>query len=129
MITVVGGKWTTYRAMAQECIDLAAAVARLPRRQCVTARLKIQGADDATRMLGIDESSVRWAARHEAARTVDDVLCRRTRILQLNARAAIQMAPEVARLLAEELGRDSLWQQSQVEQFRALAANYLVSDC
>jgi glycerol-3-phosphate dehydrogenase len=129
MITVVGGKWTTYRAMAQDCIDLAAAVARLPRRQCVTARLKIQGADDATRMLGIDEISVRWAARHEAARTVDDVLCRRTRILQLNARAAIQMAPEVARLLAEELGRDSLWQQRQVEQFRALAANYLVPDC
>jgi glycerol-3-phosphate dehydrogenase len=60
---------------------------------------------------------------------VDDVLSRRTRILQLNARAAIQMAPEVARLLAEELGRDSLWQQRQVEQFRALAANYLVPDC
>ena len=143
LITVVGGKWTTYRAMANECIDLAAAVARLPRRPCVTARVKIRGAEDAMTMqvmgrgdpqaspwldeaLAIDEVCVRWAARHEAARTVDDVLSRRTRALHLNARSAIRMAPEVARVLGEELGRDPLWQQNQVEEFRALAANYLI---
>jgi glycerol-3-phosphate dehydrogenase len=54
------------------------------------------------------------------------VLSRRTRALQLNARSAIRMAPEVARLLAEELGRDELWQQKQIEEFRALAANYIM---
>jgi glycerol-3-phosphate dehydrogenase len=146
LITIVGGKWTTYRAMAQECIDLAASVARLPRRPCVTARLKIRGADDAARMktmaeddpqtsrwldapLAIDEATVRRAARHEAARTVDDVLSRRTRALQLNARSAIRLAPEVARLLAEELDRDPLWQQTQIKEFRALAANYLIPGC
>jgi glycerol-3-phosphate dehydrogenase len=144
LITIVGGKWTTYRSMARECIDLAAAVARLPRRACVTARVEIRGAEYAMRMqamsrddpqkprwldakLAIDEACVRWAARHEAARTVDDILARRTRALQLNARSAIRMAPEVARLLAEELGRDPLWQRNQIEQFRTLAANYIIN--
>jgi len=59
------------------------------------------------------------------ARTVDDVLARRTRALPLHARAAIAMAPEVARLMAAELGRDNTWQQAQIEQFTRLAGHYL----
>ncbi len=66
-----------------------------------------------------------WAAREEMSRTVDDALSRRTRALSLNARAAIAMAPGVARLLARELGRDEAWEQAQVESFTALAAQYL----
>ena len=61
------------------------------------------------------------------ARTVEDVLARRTRALFLNARAAMDMAPETARLLARELGRDDAWQARQVDAFRALAAGYLVA--
>jgi glycerol-3-phosphate dehydrogenase len=61
------------------------------------------------------------------ARTVEDVLARRMRALFLNARAAIAMAPETARLLARELGRDHAWQDGQVDAFRALAAGYLVA--
>jgi glycerol-3-phosphate dehydrogenase len=61
------------------------------------------------------------------ARTVEDVLARRTRALFLNARAAIEMAPETARLLARELGRDEAWQAQQVSAFRELAAGYLVA--
>jgi glycerol-3-phosphate dehydrogenase len=66
-----------------------------------------------------------WAARHEMARTVEDVLARRTRALFLNARASIEAAPEAARLLANELGRSEEWQQEQISQFRALAAQYV----
>ena len=72
-------------------------------------------------------AEVVWAARVEMARTVEDVLARRTRALFLNARAAIDMAPETARLLARELWQDEAWQDRQVEAFRALAAGYLIA--
>jgi glycerol-3-phosphate dehydrogenase len=72
-------------------------------------------------------AEVVWAARVEMARTVEDVLARRTRALFLNARAAVEMAPETARLLARELGRDEAWQREQVDAFRALAEGYVVS--
>ena len=60
------------------------------------------------------------------ARTVEDVLARRTRALFLNARAAIEMAPRTASLLARELARDDGWQAAQVEAFRETARNYVV---
>jgi glycerol-3-phosphate dehydrogenase len=67
-----------------------------------------------------------WAARHEMARTLDDALARRTRSLILDARAAIEAAPEAARLMAAELGRDQAWIGEQVAAFRELARGYLV---
>jgi glycerol-3-phosphate dehydrogenase len=67
-----------------------------------------------------------WAARAEMARTVEDVLARRTRALFLNAGSAIAMAPAAARLLAAELGRDQAWIDAQVTGFRQLAAQYRV---
>ena len=68
-----------------------------------------------------------WAARYEMARTVEDVLARRTRALFLDARAAIAMAPRVADLLARELGRDEGWRSAQVEAFHELAMGYLIT--
>jgi glycerol-3-phosphate dehydrogenase len=65
-----------------------------------------------------------WAARHEMARTVEDVLARRTRALFLNANASIEAAPRVAQLMAGELGRDGRWQSEQVAHFRKLANGY-----
>ena len=65
-----------------------------------------------------------WAARHEMARSVEDVLARRTRSLLLDARASAAIAPAVAALLAGELGRDEAWQRRQVEEYRALARGY-----
>jgi glycerol-3-phosphate dehydrogenase len=70
-------------------------------------------------------AEVVWAARHEMSRTVDDALSRRTRALLLNARAAVEVAPAVASLLAVELGKDSSWVEAQVIAFRALAAQYI----
>ena len=66
-----------------------------------------------------------WAVRKEMAVTVEDVLARRTRALLWDARAAIEAAPRVASLMAEEMGRDRSWRRDQVEAFRALAAGYL----
>ena len=67
-----------------------------------------------------------WAARHEMARTVEDVLARRTRALFLDARASQAAAPEVAALLAATLGRDAGWQEDQVRSYRELADGYLL---
>ncbi|WP_433969723.1 glycerol-3-phosphate dehydrogenase C-terminal domain-containing protein [Tunturiibacter gelidiferens] len=66
-----------------------------------------------------------WAARNEMSRTLDDALARRTRALLLNARAAIAIAPEVASLLAREIGKDAAWAEEQVRIFGALAAQYI----
>ena len=74
--------------------------------------------------LPICAAQVVWAARREMARTVDDVLARRTRALHLNAAAAVEMAPQVARLLGAELGRDARWADDQVAHFTAMAARY-----
>jgi glycerol-3-phosphate dehydrogenase len=70
-------------------------------------------------------AEVVWAARNEMSRTLDDALARRTRALLLNARAAIQVAPMVASLLAKELGKDATWGAEQVKVFSAMAAQYI----
>ena len=157
LVTICGGKWTTYRHMAEECVDHAATVARLDDRPCVTRDLPIHGAhldagsfgelavygsdapaiEDLSRAdpslgerlheaLPIRGAEVVWAARMEMARTVDDVLARRTRSLLLDARAAVATAPAVARLMAAEIGRDGSWQTEQVAEVTASASSYIV---
>jgi glycerol-3-phosphate dehydrogenase len=76
--------------------------------------------------LPLIRAQVIWAVRHEMARTVDDVLARRTRALFLNARAALEMAPEVARLMASELGRGQAWEQQQLKDFNEIAGGFLI---
>jgi len=155
LVTIAGGKWTTYRRMAEECVTQAAMLAQLEERPCVTRRLRIHGyhhhagsrmhlavygsdaiqIEEMTRLhpdrarklhpaLPHMEAEVIWAARWEMARTVEDVLARRTRILQLNAQAAVEAAPRVAALLAAELGRGAEWQAGQIVRFTALSAKY-----
>ncbi len=140
LLTIAGGKWTTYRGMAEDTVDHAIALARLDERPCVTRDLRIHGSDAhaldaliherpelAVRLhaaLPITGAQVVWAAREEMARTVEDVLARRTRALFLNAAAALAMAPEVARLLAREFGRDARWEEGQLAAFREIAAHF-----
>ncbi|UQN08239.1 glycerol-3-phosphate dehydrogenase/oxidase [Deinococcus sp. QL22] len=149
LVTITGGKWTTYRKMGEDTINKSAEVAGLPPRECRTQRLHLHGwtertggalqaygsdADAVLQLEGADrrlhpdlpdlEAQVRWAARFELARTVEDVLSRRTRALLLNARASLEAAPRVAELLAEELGHDPAWQAEQVVQYQQLASAY-----
>ena len=111
LVTVCGGKWTTYRKMAEDCVNQAAMLAHLDERVCVTEHLPIRPAEDP----GL-----------EMARTVEDVLARRTRTLFLNARKAIEMAPAVAEMMARELGAGEEWKARQLAEFQAVAANYLL---
>ncbi len=153
LITVAGGKWTTYRKMAEDVIDHAEMVGALEHRLCVTQNLEIHGAaapeagplgvygSDAAGIralmaanpalaaplhpaLELVQAEVVWHVRHEMARTVEDVLSRRTRALLLNARASAEAAPVVAEILARELGRDAAWVAQQVKGYQALAAGY-----
>ncbi len=120
LLTIAGGKWTTYRHMAEDAVDHAIVLGKLDERPCLTRNLRIHDP-------GTHDDSGAWFARHEMARTVEDVLARRTRLLFLNARAALEKAPQVARELAQELGRDAAWQQSQLSTFKQTAAHYLVT--
>lgn len=153
VVTVAGGKWTTYRKMAQDAIDVAQRTAGLGAAPCRTANLPLHGSPgltessdtkyaaygaDRAQLLALERSDpqlaaaldsrlpytraeVVFAARDEMARTVDDVLARRTRALFLNAAAATAAAGEVARLLAAELGRDKDWEIGQLAQFARIA--------
>jgi len=134
LLTIAGGRWTTYRQMAEDTVDRAAKLAGLSPQPCQTATLSLMaagrrsGVSDPTRLhpaLPITAGDVRRAAREEMARTVDDVLSRRTRSVILDARAAIEVAPAVARLLAIELRWNSDWERQSCEDFRAVARGYL----
>jgi glycerol-3-phosphate dehydrogenase len=120
LLTIAGGKWTTYRRMAEDAVDHAIVLGKLAERPCVTRDLRIHNP-------GHQDDSVAWFARHEMARTVEDVLARRTRLLFLDARAALAKAPRVARELAHALGRDETWQRAQIAAFEKTAAHYLIS--
>ena len=161
MITVTGGKWTTYRKMGEDAIDRVAEVHGLRTAKSTTATMRLHGwvaepQDDAgewERVYGADLPALRallatnaswgeklharlpyrlgevvWAARFEMARTVEDVLARRTRALFLDARAAIEAAPAVARVLAEELGRDDAWRERDLENFYRVAGGYVYEE-
>ena len=152
LVTVTGGKWTTYRAMAEDVLAECFHIGRLPARPAgVTVHLPLVGApaesavkhsmnqsqglhsygtdapavaelpgSDVWLIEGLSEAMVRFAARFEYARTVEDVLARRSRLLFLDARKAAELAPRVAEILAEELGQDA-----HLDEFITLTKQYL----
>ncbi len=157
LITITGGKWTTYRKMAEDTVNAAVEVGGLEDRSCMTPALHLRGWQPQSTsghfsVYGSDTEQLRlllkegqgwdqllhpqlpyyrgevvWAVRYEMARTVEDVLARRTRALLLNARASSEAAPEVAVLMARELGRTIAWEEQQVAEYSALAARYMIS--
>ena len=131
LVTITGGKWTTYRQMAEDAVNKAANVAGLDDRTCITADLPISAealgiAESLDSAINCSAEEVLRAVRYEMARTVEDVLARRTLILFLDARAAIELAQPVAQLMAKELGRDENWIVNQVKDFKKLAEGYLL---
>lgn len=156
LLTIAGGKWTTYRKMAEDVVDNAAMLAELDARPCVTKQLSIHGShqhaekfgrlafygSDAQHILKMEKdpelgamlherltasvAEVIWATRYEMARTIEDFLARRTRSLLFDARAAIEIAPKVAKLMAGELEKDETWIEQQVADFRTVAQAYVL---
>jgi glycerol-3-phosphate dehydrogenase len=116
LVSVLGGKWTTYRSMAQEAVDVAVRTAALPAARSNTERLLLCSVPQ--------KPEIAYAARREMARTPEDALARRDRVLFLDAREALERAPSAARVLAHELNRDDAWCAEQVGRFEALARRY-----
>jgi glycerol-3-phosphate dehydrogenase len=158
LLTIAGGKWTTYRKMAQDAVDQAETMAGFEERRCTTEHLQIHGwtkqqiTAPNLRVYGADAAAIKelaetepglaeklhpdlpytgaevvWAVRHEMARTVEDVLARRTRALLLGARASIEAAPKVAQLMGRELGVDEAWQRESAANFANVAQAYVLN--
>ncbi|WP_341476515.1 glycerol-3-phosphate dehydrogenase/oxidase [Christiangramia fulva] len=157
LLSITGGKWTTYRKMAEDTLDYAIEHKFLPFRECVTENFLIHGAtsqktkDSHLQLYGSDKTlifdlinerpelgvrldeelpflkaEVVWAVQYEMARTLEDVLARRVRALFLDSAAAIRMAPEVAKIMAWELGRDKDWIENQLLEFKEVAKHYML---
>lgn len=157
LVTIAGGKWTTYRKMGEDVIDQASVIGGLEERPSPTKDLRLHGWHDYAETFGDFEhygadapalqttlrehtewqeplhpklpykkGEVIWAVREEMARTVDDVLARRTRALLLDARASIEAAPAAAQLMASELGLSAVWQENQIKIYTEMAKGYLI---
>ncbi|MVZ63685.1 glycerol-3-phosphate dehydrogenase/oxidase [Sphingobacterium humi] len=154
LITITGGKWTTYRKMAEDTVNAAIQAAGLPEVACKTKDLPIHGATGQVypghwTYYGIDYAHIQnlmqedeslrqplaegyeftaaevvWACRNELIQKVEDFLARRCRLLLLDAKAAVAAAPLVAELMAKELGKSETWIQSEIQAFQDLAKNY-----
>jgi glycerol-3-phosphate dehydrogenase len=155
LFTILGGKWTTFRKMGEDMVNRIEDGLGWPHRKPATASLPIHGYTESvnwgdpfyfygsdapplkqsmngsagkwiSESLKIHKTQVRWAVEHEMARTVEDVLSRRTRALLLDAKESIRICPEVARLMAEALGKDERWIESEIKQYTALARHYML---
>jgi glycerol-3-phosphate dehydrogenase len=155
LLSIIGGKWTSYRRMAEETIDRAIKAGILEKKKCLTRdfsfysnnkpfkseRLKIYGnqASEIEKMI-IDQpdlgelidqrlpytkAEIIWICKNEMPRTLEDVLARRTRALFLDVRASVEAGPVVADLMAKELGFNKTWQEKQTTDYNKLTANYL----
>lgn len=161
LITITGGKWTTYRKIAEDIINKAISNGKLEKKSCSTEQLAIHGnkattsldrenhlyiyGSDIPEIIKLQENNpelkekvhpdheftmaeVLWAIEHEMARTVDDILARRVRLLFLDARAAIQSSEKVARLLAKELGHNEAWVNKEILNFKKIAKGFLLTE-
>jgi glycerol-3-phosphate dehydrogenase len=155
LFTILGGKWTTYRKMGEDMMDRVEKELQWKHQKTTTPMMHIHGYAEGMNWndplyfygsdsqlikkqmngssgqwisdsLKIHKMQVRWAVEHEMARTVEDVLARRTRALLLNAGESIRIAPEVARIMAEEMHKDQAWQKEQVENYTSLANQYIL---
>ncbi len=155
LITVEGGKWTTYRRMAQDTLNKAMRNGFLEKRPCLTQDLHLHGflQDNKSDRLHIygshapdirdlirkkpgwartlhprlpyTEAELRWICREEMPGKLEDILARRTRALFLDAAASLEMASEAADIMAEELGLDESWKKKELEEYGKLVENYI----
>ncbi len=157
LVTVAGGKWTTYRKMAEDTIDQAAILAQLDTVPSISKNLNIHGYHSNATIFGdfqvygcdapeilnllaekpeyqqklsadppVYIGEIIWAVREEMARTVEDFLSRRTRMLLLDVKTSMEMAPRVAEIMAKEMGQDSSWKMEQIKHYLNLARKYTV---
>ena len=156
LFSIIGGKWTTYRKMGEDMLNRIEQELQWTAKPTLTKSLPIHGssltqdwndplyyygsesaalrkfmqASSATwisESLHIHEIQVIWAIRNEMARTLEDVLSRRTRALLLDAKESARIAKPVAAIMARELGKDETWMNRQVNDYLQLVENYTLN--
>jgi len=155
LLSIIGGKWTSYRRMAEETIDRAIRAGILENKKCMTKTFSLFSHDPALHekslqiygnkaveiekmicehpllgellnpLLPYTKAEIIWICRNEMPRTLEDMLARRTRSLFLDVRASITIAPAVVNIMAEELRYDDKWKDQQLEEYNKLTINYL----
>jgi len=144
LLTITGGKWTTFRHMAEDTINHAIEMAKLPMTNCVTKTLQINTnknnqiknivkenptlAEKLHKDFSYQKADIVNACRNEMAQTLEDVLARRTRILFLDAKIAIKISKNVAKIMASELNKDENWVDEQLRRFNATAKSYSIGN-
>ena len=144
LITITGGKWTTYRKMAADAVENAAFIGNFNKEKCITAETKIgnelekenriqeilkQNASLAEKIhanYSFTKAQIVYAVKYEMAICIEDILARRIRLLFLDARLAITLAPMVASIMAPYLQKDKNWEAAEVASFAQLAAQYIL---
>jgi len=155
LLSIIGGKWTTYRCMAEETINTAVKAGILEKRECLTRNYSLvldpdniyhdgfhvygDGAREIRQTIcdypslgePVDpafrytKAEILWIIRNEMPCTLTDILARRTRALFLDVRASLRAAPLVADIMAEEMKKDRAWRDNQLEEYNKLTVNYL----
>ena len=155
LISVLGGKWTTYRKIAEDALDKAISINKLKKKKCKTERTKLFGFkrnvswSDPMHVYGslkkkveslggindnkslsnkfyISNNIIEWSIIHEMALTVEDILARRTRCVFLDSKESKRIAPIVAQKMADVLGEDDKWIDAELKKFNKLIKNYIV---
>lgn len=156
LLTMVGGKWTTFRKMGEDLVDKAEKNHNWAHVSTKTKHLKIHGYKEKVNYdnplhfygsdeepllelskqngwdkslsdsMGVIQAQVIWAVRNEMALNIEDFLARRVRCQLLNAKESVKMAPAVAKIMAKELGKDEAWQTKEVADYLEVTSNYIL---
>ena len=156
LVSITGGKWTTYRKMAEDAIDVVQSVGGIENHRSETAEIKLDGFDSSItnenplhiygcfskELLTIDSSNgnnslgknfylsanqILWGIREEMAIRLEDILARRSRCLFIDAKETIEVAPKVAKIMAEELGHNQRWIDKELREFKRAAEKYIMN--
>ena len=155
LVSVLGGKWTTYRKMGEDTINTASVVGGLKEKKCKTKKLLLHGYDDdaptgdplhvygserekilsmgkpedndsLSEKFYISKNTILWGVQNEMAIHLEDVLARRVRCLFLDAEETLRIAPKVAGIMAIALEKDENWVAQELKQFKTLSKNYIL---
>ena len=155
LISVLGGKWTTYRKISEDAIDTAISINKLKKKKCKTKKTKLFGykkkvdfsdpmhvygslKKKVESLGGIDDNKslstkfyisnniIEWSIIHEMALTLEDILARRTRCVFLDSNESKLIAPSVAKKMADVLEKDQEWIDSELKNFNKLIKNYTI---
>lgn len=129
LVSIAGGKWTTFRTMGASAVEAAINAAGLPPKKSQTESLRIDPQDteenfSLEHLPAVNDDFIRACVRSTMARTVEDVLARRSRMLFVHAQEAVRHAPHVASVIAQELHCDEHWIATQIAEFQQTAEGY-----